>query len=94
MQGNSRIEESELPQFDSHEEAIQYFEENYGEKFVFEESAETNVGMCFYYRLIIDEEAYIKGAADLNSNGSVGLDFLKSYQLIQIWEDGSIKLGH
>ena len=94
MQGNSRIEESELPLFNSYDEAIHYFEEHYGEKFVFEESGETVEGMFSYYRLIMDEAAYLKGAADLNANGSVGLDFLKSYQLIQIREDGSIKLGH
>lgn len=94
MQENCKIEESELPQFNHHEEAILYFEEMYGEKFVFEESAETEGGMCFFYRLITDEEAYIKGAADLNSNGSLGLDFLRSYQPVRIWADGSVKIGN
>ncbi|QDY47026.1 hypothetical protein FK545_20865 (plasmid) [Planococcus glaciei] len=61
MQGINRQEEAELPIFKSHEEARDYFEEKYGEKFVFEESSEIGDGICFFYRLITDEEAYIKG---------------------------------
>lgn len=93
MQGISRHDEADLPIFKSYEEAINYFEETYGEKFVFEESSNTDDGICFFYRLIIDEVAYIEGAADLNSNGSVGLNFLKSYQTIQIMEDGTVRIA-
>ncbi|WKA53226.1 hypothetical protein [Planococcus shixiaomingii] len=94
MRWISKQEEAELPTFNSHEEAINYFEEKYGEKFVFEESAETDNGLCFFYRLITDEEAYIKGVTDLNATGNVGMEFKKSYQPIQIMEDGSIQIAH
>ena len=94
MQWISRQEEAELPTFKTHEEARDYFEEKYGEKFVFEESSDTGDGICFFYRLITDEEAYIKGASDLNSNGYVGMEFMNSYQPIQIMEDGSIHIVH
>lgn len=94
MQGISRQEEAELPIFKSHEEARDYFEEKYGEKFVFEESSEIGDGICFFYRLITDEEAYIKGASDLNTNGYVGMEFMNSYQPIQIMEDGSTHIVH
>lgn len=94
MQGINRQEEAELPIFKSHEEARDYFEEKYGEKFVFEESSETGDGICFFYRLIIDEEAYIKGVSDLNTNGYVGMEFMNSYQPIQIMEDGSTHIVH
>ena len=90
----SRQEEATLPIFRSHEEASLYFEEEYGEKFVFEESSDTGDGIYFFYRLITDEEAYIQGVSDLNSNGFVGLEFLNSYQPIQIMEDGSIHIVH
>lgn len=90
IQRIGRQEEAELPLFKSHEEAIKYFEEKYGEKFVFEEFLETDDGNCFFYRLITDEEAYIKGASDLNSKGSVGMEFIKSYQPIRIMEDGRV----
>ena len=92
MQGISRKEESELPPFKSHEEAISYFEGKYGEKFVFEESSDDKDSICFFYRLIIDEAAYIKGISNLNSTGYIGLEFKNSYQPIQIWEDGSIHI--
>ena len=94
LQWISRQEEAELPIFKSHEEARAYFEEKYGEKFVFEESSDIGDGICFFYRLITDEEAYIKGASDLNSNGFVGMEFLNSYQPIQIMEDGSVHIVH
>lgn len=94
MQGINRQEEAELPIFKSHEEARDYFEEKYGEKFVFEESSEIGDGICFFYRLIIDEEAYIKGVSDLNTNGYVGMEFMNSYQPIQIMEDGSTHIVH
>ncbi|QDY46946.1 hypothetical protein HF394_19995 (plasmid) [Planococcus glaciei] len=94
MQGINRQEEAELPIFKSHEEARDYFEEKYGEKFVFEESSEIGDGICFFYRLITDEEAYIKGASDLNTNGYVGMEFMNSYQPIQIMEDGSTHIVH
>jgi len=44
--------------------------------------------------LITDEEAYIKGASELNANGYVGMEFMNSYQPIQIMEDGSIHIVH
>jgi hypothetical protein len=92
MQEISRKEESELPLFQSNEEAIRFFEEKYGEKFVFEESSDGEDGIRFFYRLIIDEEAYINGSADLNSTGYIGLEFKKSYQPIQIKENGSVHI--
>ncbi|MGI2328191.1 hypothetical protein [Planococcus sp. YIM B11945] len=92
IQGISRQEESELPTFNNHEEASKYFEERYGEKFVFEESLNSGDGICFFYRLITDEEAYIKGTVDLNSTGYVGIEFKNSYQPIRIMEDGSIRI--
>lgn len=90
----SKQEENEFPLFTTHEEAITYFEEKYGEKFVFEESSDTSDGLCFFYRLIIDEEAYIKGISDLNSTGYIGIEFKNSYQPIQIMENGSIQIDH
>ncbi|PSL40232.1 hypothetical protein B0H99_106252 [Planomicrobium soli] len=85
-------EEAGLPLFKSHEGARNYFEEKYGEKFVFEESIDSDKGVCFYYRLIINEEAYVKGITELNSTGYVGIEFMNSYQPVQIMEDGSLHI--
>lgn len=90
----SKQEENEFPLFTTHGEAITYFEEKYGEKFVFEESSDTSDGLCFFYRLITDEEAYIKGISELNSTGYIGIEFKNSYQPIQIMENGSIQIDH
>lgn len=90
----SQKEEAELPRFQNHKEAIDYFEKTYGEKFVFEESSGTDEGSCFFYRLITDEKAYIKGSTELNANGHVGLEFLNSFQPIQIMDNGDIQIGH
>ncbi|TWT06401.1 hypothetical protein FQV26_00880 [Planococcus sp. CPCC 101016] len=94
IQWISKQEEAELPAFKSHEEARDYFEEKYGEKFVFEESSTASDGWCFFYRLITDEEAYIKGVSELNATGNIGIEFMNSYQPIQIMEDGSIRIVH
>ena len=88
----SKQEAAEFPLFNSHEEAINYFEEKYGERFVLEESSDTNDGLCFFYRLITDEDAYIKGVSDLNSTGYIAMEFMNSYQPIQIMENGSIQV--
>lgn len=93
MKEISKLREAELPVFQSHEAAISYFEETYGEKFVFEESLDTQSGRCSFYRLITDEEAYIKGISELNSTGHIGLEFMRSYQPIQITEDGHVHIG-
>lgn len=94
MQGISKQEEAELPLFKDHKQAIQYFEEMYGEEFVFEESLQTKDGLCFFYRLITDKEAYIKGVSDLNSTGHLKMDFISSYQPIRIMKDGLVQVGH
>ena len=94
IQGTSKQGEDEFPIFESYEEARDYFEEKYGEKFVFEESSNTDDGWCFFYRLITDEEAYIKGVSELNATGNIGIEFKNSYQPIQIMEDGSIRINH
>lgn len=85
--------EAELPRFQNYEEAIDYFEKKYGEKFVFEESSETDEGSCFFYRLITDEEAYIKAVTELNANGYIGVSFKNSYQPIQIMENGDVRIS-
>lgn len=90
----SKQQEAEFPLFNSHEEARNYFEEKYGEKFVFEESSDTSDVLCFFYRLITDEEAYIKGVSELNSTGYIGIEFRNSYQPIRIMENGSIQIDH
>lgn len=94
IQRITKQEESELPVFKSYKDAIHYFEEKYEGKFVFEESFDIGDGICFFYRLITNEDAYIRGVSELNATGYVGMEFMNSYQPIQIMEDGSIHIVH
>ncbi|CEG23318.1 hypothetical protein BN1080_02270 [Planococcus massiliensis] len=92
LQRIAKQEALEMPAFKSHEAAFHYFEEKYGEKIVFEESSDGGKQTCYFYRLIIDEAAYIEGVTEMNSTGNIPFDFLKSYQPIRIWEDGRVEV--
>ncbi|WP_088006845.1 hypothetical protein [Indiicoccus explosivorum] len=92
--GIGRREEAGLPRFKSHEEARTFFEERFGERFVFEEATDEAGSRCFFYRLITDKEAYIRGAEELNSTGYVGKEFLDSYQPVRIMENGGLQVIH
>lgn len=82
----------EMPVFENHETAFRFFEEKYGEKIIFEESSDTGSQICYFYRLVIDEPAYIEGVTEMNSTGKIALGFLNSYQPIRIWEDGRVEV--
>lgn len=82
----------ELPAFENHEAAFRFFDEKYGEKILLEESSEGDKQICYFYRLIVDEAAYIEGITEMNSTGNIALGFLTSYQPIRIWEDGQVEI--
>ncbi|GKW46631.1 hypothetical protein [Planococcus sp. NCCP-2050] len=92
MQRITQQEVLEMPAFENHEAAFRFFEEKYGEKIVLEESSDTGGRTCYFYRLIIDESAYIEGITETNSTGNIALGFLNSYQPIRIWEDGRVEV--
>lgn len=90
----SRQDENNLQEFNSHDDAALYFKERYGSDFVFEEFS----GEYYFYALVFNHEVYRKGRTELSKgyslSGNLAMDFLNSYQSIQIHKDGSIHIVH
>ena len=90
----SRQDENNLPRFTSHDSAARYFKERFGSDFVFEDSND----QWTFYALVFNHGVYSKGRKELakcySLSGNLAMDFLKSYQSIQIHDDGSIHIVH
>ena len=94
----SRTDEAAFPQFNSHDEAKEFFKDKFGMDFVFDSAENIGDGICYFYVLIVDHAIYRKGKRILSQNqpvtGELGLQFLNSYQPIQIMENGSVHIVH
>lgn len=90
----SRHEENNLQEFTSHDEAARYFKELYGSDFVFEEFS----GEYYFYALVFNHAVYRNGRTELSKgyslSGNLAMDFLKSYQSIQINKNGNVHIVH
>lgn len=95
IQKISREEEARIPQFYSHEEAREWFKARYGDAFMMIDSEPIDGHKCYFYYLILDAEAFHKWQKEMQEQGYVaGLEFMKSYQSIQIMQDGSVHIVH
>ena len=92
----SRDEEAKLPDFSSHQEARNYFKELYREQFVLNGSELIDGRKVYFYHLILDTEHYQEGMEVLKTDGYMkdAMQFLISYQPIEISEDGSVHIIH
>lgn len=91
----SRKAEAELPDFSSHELARKYFKNKYGDRFIMMNSEMIDGMKIYFYSLILDNEIFKDGQEKLGQGEPVsGLDFMNSYQPIEIWEDGRIHIVH
>ena len=91
----SRQVEAELPAFADHEEAKAYFREKYGDAFIVQSVEEIDGQSCYFCALIVDRETFYAGRRKLMlGNAVMGMEFLKSYQPIEIMEDGNIHIIH
>lgn len=92
----SRKDESKLPEFDSHAMAREYFKNRYGDHFVMMSSEMIGEQMVYFYGLILNRKIYEDGVRRLALEGgfSDALDFMNSYQPIEIFEDGRIHIIH
>lgn len=91
----SRNEEANLPDFSSHEMARKYFKNKYGDRFVMTNSEILDGMKIYFYSLILDNEIFEDGQKKIGKGDPVhGLDFMNSYQPIEIWEDGRIHIIH
>lgn len=90
----SRQDEADFPVFQSHNEAADFFKDKFGSDFVFESSENIGDGMCYFYSVVTDHAIYNKGRRLLSAGqpvtGDLGLQFMKSYQPVQIMENGNI----
>ena len=90
----SRQDERSFPAFNSHNEAADFFKENFGSDFVFEDSENIGDDICYFYSVVIDHAIYHKCRRILSEGqpvtGDLGMQFLKSYQSVQIMENGSV----
>lgn len=91
----SRKDEESIPQFNSHKEAKEWFEERYGKDFILTGIEQVGEEQCYFYYLVLDWEEYKKGQKELQENGYMaGLSFLMSHQPVQIMESGSVHIVH
>lgn len=90
----NRKAEDNLPNFSSHEEAREYFKQKYGDAFIMTDSQEIGEKKVYFYRLILDPQTYKENNELLNKGNIHGVEFLNSYQSIEMFEDGGIHIIH
>lgn len=92
----SRKAEAEIPEFDSHENARYYFKNKYGDSFVMANSMMVQDEKVYIYHLILDRKNYFDGVKKLQADGFIkdSLDFINSYQPVEIFESGRIHIVH
>lgn len=92
----SREDEHSFPSFNSHTEAIKWLVNRYGDRFVSFGYEEIEGKKCYFYKLIIDKEAFEQGNKQLEEDGFIigSLTFAKSNQDLQISEDGFVHVVH
>lgn len=92
----SRQDENSFPAFNSHGEAADFFKEKFGSDFVFESSEYVGDMMCYFYAVVVDFAIYRKGRRLIANGqpvtGELGLQFITSYQPVQIMENGNVHI--
>lgn len=92
----SRQAESEIPEFTSHELAREYFKNRYGNHFVMMSSEVIGNQKVYFYSLILNRKVFEDGQKQMIKDGFMfdALDFMNSYQPVEIFEDGRIHIIH
>lgn len=100
----SREEESKFPQFNTHQEAREYFKSIYGQNFQMQDSQEYNGEKIYLYHLILDMNQYLEAVKGINEQQIESLEFNKggclserymfSHQAIEISESGNVHIIH
>lgn len=91
----TRKEESEIPLFEDHAKAREWFIKKYGDDFIPETSQIIGDEICYYYNLILDWETFHAERRKLyEGRMRDAMAFLNSYQSIQITSDGSVHIVH
>lgn len=91
----SRQDEVELPVFLSHEEARNYFQTKYGKRFVLVSTHMIDEMNVYFYALALNLSAFEDGQEKIQQGEfSLGLEYLESYQSIEIFENGQVHIIH
>ncbi len=91
----SREDESHFPKFISYEEARMYFSERFGSDFILQDIEDINGQQCYFHAVVVDWEQYKIGQLQFSRGEAVtGLDYISSYQPVQIMQDGSVHVVH
>lgn len=89
------VNQADLPQFKSHEEAKAYFDQKYGANNfqLVEKLTDQNEGTFYLYKLIVDPDTYQKGLAVIKEKGYYNDQaFIDSTQRIKIMENGEVHI--
>ena len=92
----SREQERNIPKFSNCEEAVEYFQEKYKDKFRKEDSFVVGNQRCYHFVIVFDEDAYKKGRKELKKS-LIEIntdDYLFSYQAVEISENGEVQIVH
>lgn len=94
--GISREEECNLPKFASHDEAIKFFKNKYGDNFRLMGSEILCGQKVYYYKLILDKVAFDEMLKEIEDVGFATLTerYFFSSQDIQIFDDGNLHIVH
>lgn len=87
----SREDENHFPKFISYEDARVYFSERFGSDFILQDIEDINGQQCYFHAVVVDWEQYKIGQLQFSRGEAVtGLDYIFSYQPVQIMQDGSV----
>src|SRR5699024_10564305 len=92
----SRQSEAEFPEFDSDENARKFAKSKYGDGYGMANCEMIYDQEVYFYHLILDRKNYFDSVKKLEEDGFImdSLDFMNSYQPIEIWGDGRIHIIH
>lgn len=91
----SRQDEAKLPVFLNHEEARNYFQNKYEERFVPVSTHMIDEMKVYFYALVLNPSAFKDGQEKIQQGEfSLGLEYLESYQSIEIFENGQVHIIH
>lgn len=91
----SREDEGSFPEFASYEEAKTFFTERFGSDFILQDIEDINGQQCYFHAVVVDWEQYKIGQLQFSRGEAVtGLDYISSYQPVQIMQDGSVHVVH
>lgn len=89
----SRDFEKDLPQFSSHLEAKDFFEDLFGDDFVLKSVEKIDNESVYFYEIIHNRNMWEKFMKDLSAHGyASGIEGLMSSQDVQIWESGNVHI--